>query len=66
VITLLFYHTNGWRQVNAYRYTLDFLPVLVLLIALGTNRIKPTIWKTAIAYSIGLNIIAIGIYHFAG
>jgi hypothetical protein len=66
VITLLFYHTNGWRQVNAYRYTLDFLPVLVLLVAIGTNRINPTIWKIAIAYSIGLNIIAIGIYHLGG
>ncbi|MFC2164528.1 glycosyl transferase family 39 [Acidobacteriota bacterium] len=66
VITLLFYHTNGWRQVNAYRYTLDFLPLLVLLAAMGINRVKPIIWKTAIAYSIGLNILAIGIYHFTG
>lgn len=66
VTQILFYVSNGWVQVNACRYTLDFLPILVLLVAIGTNSVKPKIWKTAIAYSIGLNIVAIGIYHLAG
>ncbi|MCK4829695.1 glycosyl transferase family 39, partial [bacterium] len=66
VVHILFYHTNGWRQVNAYRYSLDFLPILVLLVAMGISRIKPGIWKTAIAYAVVLNIVAICIYHIAG
>jgi hypothetical protein len=66
VAHILLYHTNGWRQVNAYRYSLDFLPILILLMALGISRIRPGIWKTAIAYAVILNTIAISIYQIAG
>ena len=64
IVHMMFYHTNGWSQVNANRYSLDFLPVLILLTALGTNRVKEGIWKAAIVYSIILNIAAIAIYSF--
>ncbi len=66
VTHILFYHTNGWRQVNAYRYSLDFLPILILLVAIGLNRIRSGIWKTAITYAVILNIVALSIYHLAG
>jgi hypothetical protein len=39
---------------------MDFMPVLILLIALGTKNVKPLVWKTAIVYSVILNII----FHF--
>jgi hypothetical protein len=55
----LIYYSNGWAQVNAQRYTLDFLPLLFPLIALGVRRLPPALWKSAIAYSIILNLLAL-------
>lgn len=54
-----FYYNNGFAQTNAQRFTLDFLPVLILLVALGIQRSDPRWWKPAIAYSIALNAAAL-------
>lgn len=60
VLTLiLLYYNNGWTQYNAQRFSLDFLPVLILLTALGMARIDEKLWKGAIVYSVGLNVIAL-------
>jgi hypothetical protein len=56
---LMVYYSNGWAQINAQRYTLDFLPIAVLLIALGLNRLPDRVWKAAITYSIVLNFLAL-------
>jgi hypothetical protein len=53
----LLYHTNGWVQWNAQRYTLDFIPLLMVLVALAVQRIDARIWKSLIAYAIGLNFL---------
>jgi hypothetical protein len=53
------YYSNGWAQVNAQRYTLDFLPILLPLVALGVKRCPPALWKGAVAYSVGLNFLAL-------
>ncbi len=53
------YYSNGWAQANAQRYTLDFLPVLLPLVALGVKRCPPALWKGAVAYSVGLNFLAL-------
>jgi len=37
---------------------MDFMPVLMLLVALGINRSEGNLWKYLIAYSIMLNILA--------
>jgi len=57
---------GGW-QINGVRYALDFMPVLVLFTARGMQREAGTpfrlIWQGAIAYSILLNVLAIGIHY---
>lgn len=55
----LFFIGNGYTQVNTQRYTLDFLPILILLVALGTKRVKENLWKAAMLYSIILNVVAL-------
>jgi len=59
LIFSLFFCNNGWVQWNAHRFTLDFLPILILLVASGAQRVREIWWKAAIVYSIGLNILAI-------
>ncbi len=51
----MFYYNNGWVQQNAQRFSLDWLPIVIILVARGAERISPRLWKGAVAYSIGLN-----------
>lgn len=52
---------GGW-QINGLRYTLDFMPMLFIFIALGLERLRGTCWGQAgnylIVYAIALNLIA--------
>lgn len=59
VVHALLYYNNGWWQQNAHRFTLDFLPLLMVLVALGTRRLSPRAWKPAVLYSILLNLLAL-------
>ncbi len=59
---LMVYYSNGWAQINAQRYTLDFLPVAVLLVGLGLKRLPDRIWKPAIVYSVVLNFLAVVLF----
>lgn len=59
---LLFYHNNGMEQVNASRFTLDFLPLLMILVALGAKHAPKWLFKSMIIYAILLNIIAFAIH----
>lgn len=59
---LLFYHNNGMEQVNASRFTLDFLPVMLVLTGLGAKNLPLWLFKGMVCYSIMLNIIGIGIH----
>lgn len=54
----LFYHNNGYEQVNTSRFTLDFLPLLIVLTSLGIGKIPPWLTKGMICYAVGLNIIS--------
>ena len=58
LVHMAFYYNNGWEQVNAQRFTLDFLPVLIVLVALGRQRLHEKWWRAAIVYSIALNALA--------
>jgi 4-amino-4-deoxy-L-arabinose transferase-like glycosyltransferase len=58
-VYLLFWHNNGWVQFNTQRYTLDFMPVLLVLVALGTKQAEGRWWQYAIIYAIALNILAL-------
>ncbi len=33
VIMLLLYHNTGWRQLGHYRFSLDFLPIILAVVA---------------------------------
>ena len=52
LIHILMYHANGWKQINAQRYALDFLPLLTLLVALGLKRVPQQLWKAIIIYAV--------------
>lgn len=58
---MVFYYNNGWAQANTQRFTLDFLPVLLVLVALSIESIKKhmSLFYWAIVYSVTLNIITL-------
>lgn len=63
---LLFYHNNGKNQINASRFTMDFLPILFILTALGAKNIPGWLFKGTVVFAIATNIIALiihGMYH---
>lgn len=57
-VLLLFIGAIRPPQINAVRYTLDFLPLLMVLVADGSKAVSPVLWKLAIVYSILLNVLA--------
>lgn len=59
---LLFYHNNGKDQVNASRFTLDFLPLFFILTGLGAKHIPSWLFKGMVLYAIAINLIATGIH----
>ena len=62
----LTYYNNGWFQTNAQRFTLDFIPVLVLLLAYAIRRTRSGLWKAAIVYAVALNFLALVVYDRLG
>ncbi len=55
-VPMLFYHSNGFSQYNVQRYTLDWLPILFVILALAlTERMKPAL-QVLVTYAIGLNV----------
>jgi len=54
----LFYHNNGYEQINTSRFTLDFLPLLIVLMSLGVSKIPLWLIKGMISYAVALNIVS--------
>ncbi|WNG55310.1 glycosyl transferase family 39 [Archangium gephyra] len=61
LVHMLHYYNNGWVQLNAQRFSLDFLPVLWVLVVWGTRRAEPRLWKGLVAWSVGLNVLALSV-----
>lgn len=59
----LFYHNNGYHQINTTRFALDFLPLLVMLTALGARHVPSWLFRGVIVYSILLNIVSFLIHY---
>ena len=61
----LLYVNNGASQVNTQRFTLDFMPLLFVLVALGLGREaergRASLWYGAIAYAALLNALVIAV-----
>ncbi len=64
IMGALFYHNNGYQQVNAMRFSLDFLPLLFVLTALGARYIPGWLLKGLIIYAISLNVLGFLIHFF--
>lgn len=58
----LFYHNNGFPQANTMRFALDFVPLLLVLTALGATHIPTWLFRGMIVYAIVLNVISFGIH----
>jgi 4-amino-4-deoxy-L-arabinose transferase-like glycosyltransferase len=54
----LFYHNNGYEQVNTSRFSLDFLPLVFVLLSKGTSKIPMWLLKGMIGYAVMLNVIS--------
>ena len=59
----LFYHNNGYHQINTSRFTLDFLPLLIVLTALGAKHVPRWLFNGMIGYAVILNVISF-LIHF--
>lgn len=57
VVPTLFYYNNGYQQVNCQRFTLDFLPLLVVPLALGLSRLPEPLWRALVLWSVLLNVL---------
>jgi hypothetical protein len=57
----LFYHSNGFSQYGAQRYALDWLPILLLFLALGLKRDYAAPLSLLVAYSMGVTLAMIAI-----
>lgn len=62
IVSLLFYHNNGWMQVNGHRFTLDFIPVLIILLASACQNIPLWLFRSLVIYSVALNAISFFIH----
>ncbi|WKZ60965.1 MAG: glycosyltransferase family 39 protein [Cyclobacteriaceae bacterium] len=58
----LLYHNNGWMQVNTQRFSLDFFPALLVLIASSYTAIPKWLFHSFVAYSIALNCLSFVIH----
>ena len=57
LIPTLFYYNNGYQQINCQRFTLDFLPLLVVPLVLGLKRLGELPWRALVLWSVLLNAI---------
>jgi len=59
----IFYYNNGWVQINAQRFTLDFWPLLLIPLVLGLRRQfaagQARLWQGMIVYAVCLNLFAL-------
>jgi hypothetical protein len=59
----LLYLNNGYAQVNTQRFSLDFTPLLLVLIAMGLRneaaRNHASLWRGCIGYALLLNVLSL-------
>lgn len=61
LIPLLTYYNTGWQQFG-YRFSLDFLPAVLLLIALGAARL-PRLLPWLVGYGIVIHLLGTVWFH---
>lgn len=63
IMGTLFYHNNGFHQVNAMRFALDFLPLLLVITAIGIKQLPGWLLKGMVGYAVLLNVLGF-LIHF--
>lgn len=66
IISQLMYYSNGQSQINTQRYSLDYLPLLMILVGLGTSRLPASLVRGMVIWAVALNCIALYIVLTAG
>jgi hypothetical protein len=61
----LLYFNNGFTQTNTQRFTLDYLPLLILLVARAAPR-HPDVLRAAVGYAVMLNVVALVVIPLMG
>jgi hypothetical protein len=56
---LLFYHSNGFSQYNTQRYTLDWLPAALLMLAAGLRREHLPVLRLLVVWGMALNVATV-------
>jgi hypothetical protein len=56
VAHLLLYYNNGYYQPGGQRFALDFIPALMVLVAMAAPRVDPRVLRWPIAYAVALNV----------
>ncbi len=57
----LFYHGNGYSQYNAQRFVLDWMPVLVYVLALSVGKSLRPAFGLFVTYGIALNVVTVAV-----
>lgn len=57
IAPMLLYHSNGLTQYNVQRYVLDWLPVVILALALTIRGGLRPAFAILVTYAVGLNVV---------
>jgi hypothetical protein len=60
-IALLFYHSNGFSQYNTQRYTLDWLPAALLMLAAGLRLDHLPVLRLLVVWGMALNVATVAV-----
>src|SRR5262249_1626835 len=61
VLIELTYYNNGFAQENAQRFSLDFVPMLFVLVVFALVRRPSRLVAAGVVIAIGLNVIALAL-----
>lgn len=61
LVHMLLYFNNGYVQLNTNRFTLDFIPLLMVLCGMGLKAAPTILWKAGIVWAISLNFLALAV-----
>jgi len=59
---MLGYYNNGWVQQNAQRFTLDFLPLVMVLVMAGAPRVPRGWLRGLVWYALAWNTLALVVF----
>ena len=60
---LLFYHSNGFSQFNTQRYTMDWMPAALLMLAMAREKLAQhrDVLALLVLWGMALNVVMLGV-----